>query len=72
MPSYTTINNQRVELTDWHEENCPYCKKTFECQYEEQEPGFRWTETLVCPYCGKIIQESMEYDFYVRKFVKGE
>jgi hypothetical protein len=37
---------------------------------EEQEPGFRDTEELICPYCGEIIKESMEYIYFTYPIVE--
>lgn len=52
------------------EEICPKCGKTLECTYEEQEPGFRFKDTKRCPYCGAELDESMQYEFTIRKVEK--
>lgn len=50
-----------------HREICPECGKTFECLYEEQTPGFRDNSDKRCPYCGKVLETSMEWEFYTNK-----
>lgn len=49
---------------------CPKCHKRFRVMMEEQEPGFRDTEELICPYCGEIIKESMEYIYFTYPIVE--
>ena len=46
---------------------CPYCKETFQCTEYPQTPGFRFKEDLTCPYCNKVIDQSMEYEYYTRR-----
>lgn len=44
---------------------CPYCEHEFEYEEEEQVPGFRIKDSLICPKCQKVIKTSMEVEFYV-------
>ena len=46
---------------------CPKCGKKFRVYETEQIPGFRDTEYMICPYCGEIVRESMEYEFTTYK-----
>ena len=49
------------------EELCPYCGGMFVCTYVEQTPGFRMMDTKTCPHCGKVLDRSMTFEYYVRK-----
>ena len=51
----------QMRLEEIH--TCPYCKKKYHCITTEQMPGFRDTEEEKCPYCGKVVRESMDYEF---------
>lgn len=42
---------------------CPNCKKEFGCYMTEQEPGFRWDEDMVCPYCHYVVTTSLTWEF---------
>ena len=44
---------------------CPYCGKKIQYTEQEQTPGFRFPEELVCPHCLKVVKESLEYEFFV-------
>ena len=46
---------------------CPECKKIFKVEEVDQTPGFRWSEDMVCPYCGHIVRTSLEYEFHTYK-----
>jgi len=48
-------------------EICPKCNKKFRVYEEEQIPGFRDMEYMICPYCKKTIRQSMEYEYVTEK-----
>lgn len=49
---------------------CKECKQKFKVYETEQVPGFRDIEFLICPYCGKVLRESMEYEFITERLEK--
>lgn len=59
--------NDRLSYVRWDRACCPKCKEAYECREEEQEPGCRSKDYEICPYCGEVIQSSMEYEFTTRK-----
>lgn len=46
---------------------CPHCERKFKVITQDQTPGFRFLEKLICPYCDKLIIESLEFEFYTKK-----
>lgn len=50
-----------------HSMECPFCNKTFNYWTEEQVPGFRMKDELICPYCKKEIKSSMQVEYHVEK-----
>lgn len=42
---------------------CPYCRREYLQTKYEQTPGCRDLDYDVCPYCGKTVRQSMEYEF---------
>lgn len=46
---------------------CPHCGKQYIVELLEQTPGFRDSVEEICPYCGKVIRKSMEYEFFTYK-----
>ena len=61
MGYFRIVDDEWVKLPP---EKCPYCKKDFICYEYEQTPGFRFPEEKICPHCGKVLQTSLEYEFY--------
>ena len=51
-------------------ENCPFCKEQMLVTATPQEPGYRFREELICPYCGKIVRSSLEYEYKTEKAPK--
>lgn len=62
--------NDRLCDNRWDRVNCPKCNNVYECIEEEQVPGCRSMDYEVCPYCGEVIQSSMEYEFTTRKLTE--
>ena len=60
-------NDRILEDFVTKKEICPKCGKEFECDYEEQQPGFRMLDEKRCPYCKAILMKSMEYEFTTRR-----
>ena len=60
-------NDHINEYAFKREEECPFCHKIFMCEFTEQTPGFRWDEDMKCPYCGKVVKTSLEYEFFTYK-----
>lgn len=46
---------------------CPECGKRMRIHAIEQTPGFRSMEELKCPHCGKVLKESMAYEYSTEK-----
>ncbi len=42
---------------------CPKCHNSFSYYKQEQIPGHRDRDYLICPWCGEEISSSMEYDY---------
>ena len=42
---------------------CPHCGKQFLVYEEEQIPGFRNLEDMICPYCNSVVKQSMEFEY---------
>lgn len=59
--------NDHLEDTQTCVVTCPFCGRNYEVTYIEQAPGCRMKDDEICPYCGKIIRSSMEYDSFTRK-----
>lgn len=50
---------------------CEFCNNMLEAHIIYQVPGFREREYLPCPWCGKVIDSSMEKDWVgIRKVVE--
>lgn len=48
-------------------QTCPECGKQFKVYEEDQIPGFRFPEDMVCPYCKHVCRTSLEYEFTTEK-----
>lgn len=48
-------------------QKCPKCGKKFKVYEEEQVPGFRFPDPMICPYCNHVICKSMEVEFFTYK-----
>lgn len=46
---------------------CSNCHKQFSYWTEDQVPGFRDKDYLICPYCHAELSSSMDIEFHVRK-----
>ncbi len=46
---------------------CPSCHKQFRYWTEDQVPGCRDKDYLICPYCKTELDSSMEVEYHVRK-----
>lgn len=55
-----------------YDTKCPYCKNMYRVTRYEQEPGFRFEEDEVCPYCGSVIRSSLEYEFFTERIAHAE
>lgn len=42
---------------------CPVCKSKLEYEQEEQEPGFRSMDYLICPVCRNIVDQSLSVEY---------
>lgn len=49
-------------------DKCKKCGKEFLVELIPQTPGFRWEEDEVCPYCGNVNRQSLEWEFYTEKY----
>lgn len=47
--------------------HCPYCNNDFMVNAIEQDPGYRFPEDMICPYCHKVNGSSMNYEFETEK-----
>lgn len=46
---------------------CPGCNQKFLVLEEEQVPGFRCKDSLMCPYCNYLLRTSMSVEWMVIK-----
>ena len=57
------------DYTDFRKiDKCKKCGKEFWVELTPQTPGFRWTEDELCPYCGHVNRQSLEWEFTTYKY----